>query len=193
MVGLVLVVWGSRLGRAAFLVGALPPAVSVILVYWRLGDITAGRVVADRATWVVGLGLSLDLRLDGLAATMTLIVAGVGVLVMVYAASYFPAGSPDLGRLAGLLVLFAGAMVGLVQADHLAKASTLGAVLLFAGATINLPDVNDTTSVALAAVLHVLTSPPASNMLSRATYLAYGMPSSSGTIDEGSARLRSRT
>jgi hypothetical protein len=31
----------------------------------------------------------------------------VGVLVMAYAAGYFDAARPDLGRLAGLLVLFA--------------------------------------------------------------------------------------
>ena len=49
---------------------------------------------------------------------MSLIVAGVGVLVFVYAARYFAADAPDLGRLAGLLVLFAGSMLGLVQADQ---------------------------------------------------------------------------
>jgi multicomponent Na+:H+ antiporter subunit G len=102
-----------------------------------------------------------------------------------------------LALLGSILVLLAAVGVlrfqdPLARMHALAKASTLGVLLLFAGATINLTDVNDTTSVALAAVLHVLTSPPASNMLSRATYLAYGMPSLSGAIDEGSVRLRSR-
>jgi multicomponent Na+:H+ antiporter subunit A len=65
------------------------------------------------------LGLSIDLRLDGLALTMSLIVSAVGVAVLCYAARYFRADAPDLGRLAGLLVLFGGSMLGLVQADHL--------------------------------------------------------------------------
>ena len=58
----------------------------------------------------------------------------------------------------------------------MAKASTLGILLLLLGAAVNLRDLNDLTSVVLAGVLHVLASPPASNMISRAAYLAGGLP-----------------
>jgi multicomponent Na+:H+ antiporter subunit G len=64
----------------------------------------------------------------------------------------------------------------------LAKASTLGILLILAGAAVDLRAVNDITSVVLAAVLHLLASPPAANMVSRATYLTAGLPP--GTIDE---------
>ena len=64
----------------------------------------------------------------------------------------------------------------------LAKASTLGVLLLLAGAAINLGHLNDITSVVLAGVLHLLASPPASNMVSRAVYLAEGL--GAGVIDE---------
>jgi multicomponent Na+:H+ antiporter subunit G len=61
----------------------------------------------------------------------------------------------------------------LARLHALAKASTLGVLLLLAGAAVNLRhDLNDVTSVALAAVLHLLASPPASNMLSRAAHHA---------------------
>jgi multicomponent Na+:H+ antiporter subunit G len=70
----------------------------------------------------------------------------------------------------------------LARLHALAKASTLGVLLVFTGAVVNLRDLNDLTSVVLAGVLHLLASPPASNMVSRATYLAGGLPSSS--IDE---------
>src|SRR5690606_719592 len=43
---------------------------------------------------------------------------GIGVLVFAYASEYFER-SPELGRLAGLLVGFAGAMLGLVVTDNL--------------------------------------------------------------------------
>jgi multicomponent Na+:H+ antiporter subunit A len=86
VVGLLLVLCGSRLGRGAFLVGAIPAAVSTAWVCIHLGEVVGGRTLVASAAWVSGLGLSLDVRLDGLAATMTLIVAGIGVLVMVYAA-----------------------------------------------------------------------------------------------------------
>jgi len=70
----------------------------------------------------------------------------------------------------------------LARLHALSKASTLGVLLILAGAALNLSDLNDLTSVVLAAILHVMTSPPASNMVSRATYLAEGLPG--GVIDE---------
>jgi multicomponent Na+:H+ antiporter subunit G len=60
----------------------------------------------------------------------------------------------------------------LARMHALAKASTLGVLLMLAGAAVALRDVNDITSVVLAGLCQLLTSPPASNMLSRATYLA---------------------
>ena len=41
------------------------------------------------------------------------------MLVLAYAVRYFPTSSDGLGRLVGLLTLFAGAMLGLVLADNL--------------------------------------------------------------------------
>jgi multicomponent Na+:H+ antiporter subunit G len=71
---------------------------------------------------------------------------------------------------------------GLARLHALAKASTLGILLLLLGAAVNLRDLNDLTSVVLAAVLHLLASPPASNMISRAAYLSGGLPGAG--IDE---------
>lgn len=90
-----------------------------------------------------------------------------------------------MGHVIGELLAFAGACfvllaaIGVVRFDHalarmhaLAKASTFGVLLLLAGAAVSLHDPNDITSVVLAGLLHLLTSPPASNLLSRATYLS---------------------
>jgi multicomponent Na+:H+ antiporter subunit G len=64
----------------------------------------------------------------------------------------------------------------LARLHALAKASTLGVLLILAGVAVNLRDLNDLTSVVLAGVLHLLASPPASNMVSRAAYLTQGLP-----------------
>ncbi len=89
-----------------------------------------------------------------------------------------------------MLVLLAG--LGLVRFGDplarmhaLAKASTLGLLLILAGAAVNLHTLNDVTSAVLAGILHVLASPPAANMVSRATYLVTGLPPGDDTIDEG--------
>jgi multicomponent Na+:H+ antiporter subunit G len=71
----------------------------------------------------------------------------------------------------------------LARLHALAKASTLGILVLIGGAAVNLRDLNDITSAVLAGILHLLASPPASNMVSRATYLTEGLPA--GALDEG--------
>jgi multicomponent Na+:H+ antiporter subunit A len=117
-VGFALIAFGARLGRRAFLVAAVVPAAGTVWLAAQLGRITGGSVVQERVEWVDRLGLSIDLRLDGLALTMSLIITIVGVAVLVYAARYFAPDARDVGRLAGLLVLFGGSMLGLVQSDH---------------------------------------------------------------------------
>jgi multicomponent Na+:H+ antiporter subunit G len=74
----------------------------------------------------------------------------------------------------------------LARLHALAKASTLGVLLILAGVAVNLHDLNDVTSVVLAAVLHLLASPPASNMVSRAAYLTGGLPADA--VDEHARR-----
>lgn len=90
---------------------------------------------------------------------------------------------------AGLILVSAIGVVRfrdvLARLHALAKASTLGILLVLAGAAINLDDLNDITSVVLAGVLHLLATPPASNMVSRAAYLAEGLPKEA--VDEHGA------
>ncbi len=118
LVGASLIAFGAPLGRRAFYVGALPFVGTVAWAAWKFSSVTTGRPVVAHAGWVSRLGLAIDLRLDGLGLTMSLVVSVVGVAVLLYAAMYFAPDAADLGRLAGLLVLFGGSMLGLVQADH---------------------------------------------------------------------------
>ena len=78
-----------------------------------------GRVTRQSLEWVPALDLSITLRLDAFAAVMALIITIVGLAVLGYSCSYFDPDDPGLGRLAGLLTLFGGAMLGIVLADDL--------------------------------------------------------------------------
>jgi multicomponent Na+:H+ antiporter subunit A len=110
---------GARLGRRVFLVVALAPGVSALWAATQAAAVLDGRTVSSSATWVPGLALTLDLRLSPLALLMMTLVCGVGTLVFLYCASYFAPAQPGLGRFAGVLTAFAGAMLGLVLADDL--------------------------------------------------------------------------
>ena len=63
------------------------------------------------------LDLVISFRLDGLAALMTLLISGIGVLVFLYASGYFTASSEGLARFCATLVAFTASMLGLVWAD----------------------------------------------------------------------------
>jgi multicomponent Na+:H+ antiporter subunit A len=101
------------------LLAAAPMLVAVAALVARAPEVVDGEVLTESWTWVEGLGLTVDLRLDGFGLLMALLVSGIGLLVAVYAVGYFGHHASGLGRLSGPLVLFAGAMLGLVLADHL--------------------------------------------------------------------------
>ena len=120
LTGTALIVAGARVTRrAGVAIGALAPAATLAWLAARWGDLDDGGVVTEHTDWITGLGLAVDLRLDGFAALLLVLVSGIGVLVFWYAGGYFGDRTPDLGRLLGLLVMFSGAMAGLVLADNL--------------------------------------------------------------------------
>ncbi|UZI27885.1 Na+/H+ antiporter subunit A [Streptomyces sp. VB1] len=108
-----------RLGRRAFVVLALPPAAATVWALTRWSTVASSGADTWSWQWIPDYGVALDLRLDALAELMVLLAAGVGALVLLYCASYFTDDTPQLGRFAGNLLAFAGAMLALVLADDL--------------------------------------------------------------------------
>lgn len=104
------------LDRRVLWVGALAPGSVVLWLALRAGGLSDG--VAWSVPWVPGLGLDVAFRADALSALMLALVGGVGVLVFVYASAYMEPGG-GAGRLTAALIVFAGAMAGLVTADNL--------------------------------------------------------------------------
>jgi multicomponent Na+:H+ antiporter subunit A len=109
---------GPRLGRRVFWLAALAPASTVVFVAANARRVLDGEPWFQHYEWVPGLGLALSFRVDAFALLMLGIVGGIGVLVMVYASQYF-GDKPGLARFCATLVLFTGAMTGLVAADDL--------------------------------------------------------------------------
>jgi multicomponent Na+:H+ antiporter subunit A len=107
-----------RLGSRVFLLAGIPLAATVGWALFYGPSIVAGSPVVESLLWAPSIGFDLRFRIDAFALLMIALVAGVGVLIFTYSRFYFH-DEPDLGRLAALLVAFAGAMLGLVVADNL--------------------------------------------------------------------------
>nr|WP_297428242.1 Na+/H+ antiporter subunit A [uncultured Actinotalea sp.] len=109
----------SWLGRRAFFVLALAPASAAAWALSHTQAVLDGQGPTEVVAWVPALSIELAFRLDTLGWLMTLLVGGVGALVLVYCAAYFSPTASGLGRFGGVLVAFAGAMLGLVTTDDL--------------------------------------------------------------------------
>jgi multicomponent Na+:H+ antiporter subunit A len=119
LVALLLPVVALRSTGTAFLLAALLPAATTVWVVAKAGEVLRGGEIVETLAWAPRLGLEFGFRLDPLALVMTLLVSGLGALVLVYSRGYFGTGSGDARRSAPLLLAFAGAMLGLVLADDL--------------------------------------------------------------------------
>ena len=74
---------------------------------------------AEVTEWIPQFGVELAFRMDSLGLVMSMLVTGVGALVMLYCARYFPASERSAGPFAAQLFAFAAAMLGLVLSDDL--------------------------------------------------------------------------
>ena len=81
-------------------------------------DVFAGRTLLWRADWLPQWGLDFALRLDGLGLLFTILILGIGILIVLYAAYYLPKSDP-LGRFYVTLLGFAGGMLGIVLAENI--------------------------------------------------------------------------
>lgn len=107
-----------RLGRRAFYPLALVPLGSLlwVLTHW------PGAEQRIDIAWIPQLSMNIALRFDPLAAIMSVLVLGVGSLVLVYCAEYFHHHDGHTERrlpsFAAEMVAFSGAMFGLVVCDN---------------------------------------------------------------------------
>ncbi|WP_432564968.1 Na+/H+ antiporter subunit A [Kineococcus sp. SYSU DK003] len=109
------------LDRRAFAVLALAPTATTVWAAFHGPAVLRGEAPEVVVPWVPSLGAELAFRLDPLSWVLTLLVGGVGALVLLYCGSYFHRHDPGSARFAAVLVAFTGAMTGLVLADDLVQ------------------------------------------------------------------------
>lgn len=77
-----------------------------------------GEVVQARFDWMPGLGLNANFFLDGLGLLFAGLILGIGLLIILYARFYLAKTDP-MGQFYTYLMLFQGAMVGIVLSDNI--------------------------------------------------------------------------
>jgi multicomponent Na+:H+ antiporter subunit A len=109
-----------RFGRNSFYALAAVPAGSFLWLLLQQGQVYSDAGFTEEVLpWIPELRLELAFRMDALAWVMSLLVLGVGALVLVYCARYFKDKDDYLGGFGAQLLAFAGVMFGLVTADDL--------------------------------------------------------------------------
>lgn len=116
----ILVVPLSRLmGSRVFYVAALLPLGGLAHAIALAPAVASGDTPYEAYRWIGPLGVEISMRMDTLSWILTLVVTGVGALVLVYCGTYFRGKGEGRGRFAGELLGFAGTMYGLVLTDDI--------------------------------------------------------------------------
>lgn len=108
-----------RLGKNVGWLVALVPLSALIYFLQFIGQMGDGlSPLIVRLDWVPLLDISLTFSLSGFALLMALLISGIGFLVVVYSIFYFPP-EEDLGKFFTYILMFMGAMFGVVTCDNL--------------------------------------------------------------------------
>jgi multicomponent Na+:H+ antiporter subunit A len=107
-----------RRGRSTGYVLAAVFGAALVPLLIPAASILRGERLVFSVPWVPGLDVRLTLVLDGLSLFFSLVVLGIGAVVMAYSARYFEP-SESHARTYTLLTLFAAAMLGLVLAGDI--------------------------------------------------------------------------
>ncbi len=110
---------GARLGQKTGWVALLAPVTSFFAAFqlWRMP--ASERAAGWQIDWAPQLGANLSFLPDGLGLLYAMIVSGVGILVVLYAAFYLDDHYRDHGKFYCYLLLFMGAMFGTVLSSNL--------------------------------------------------------------------------
>lgn len=107
----------ARRRLTAWLAAAVTAA-AMAAVLSQASWVMGGGTLLAHAEWVPAIGLNANFRLDGLALMFVLLITGIGLLIILYAAYYLRTEDPA-GKFYSQLMLFMAAMLGIVLSDNL--------------------------------------------------------------------------
>ncbi|MCL6574166.1 MAG: Na+/H+ antiporter subunit A, partial [Bacillus sp. (in: Bacteria)] len=78
-----------------------------------------GETIIESASWIPSLQIGIDFYVDGLGLLFALLITGIGSLVVLYSVFYLSKEKEKLNQFYVFLLLFMGAMLGVVLSDNL--------------------------------------------------------------------------
>jgi multicomponent K+:H+ antiporter subunit A len=108
-----------RAGRdACALACGLVTLLALVLLARHVPTVLPGGTVTTQIAWLPALGLNVHFFLDGLGLLFAGMILGIGLLIILYARFYLSPTDP-MGRFYTYLLLFQGAMLGIVLSDNI--------------------------------------------------------------------------
>ncbi|GGD67785.1 monovalent cation/H+ antiporter subunit A [Lacimicrobium alkaliphilum] len=109
----------ERFGRTACaFFTMLAPALALTQIATLLPEVLSGQTITESLAWIPAVGLTLSLRLDGLAIMFAMLILGIGLLIILYA-RYYLSDKDAMGRFYAYLILFMTAMLSIVLSNNL--------------------------------------------------------------------------
>ncbi|GGO72363.1 monovalent cation/H+ antiporter subunit A [Bowmanella pacifica] len=119
LAGVAVPVVTEKYGRSwCALATMLVPAAMLAFILSFLPQVFAGELLVERFDWIPAAGLTLSMRLDGLAMLFAILILGIGLLIILYA-RYYLSATDSMGRFYALLLLFMNAMLAIVLSNNL--------------------------------------------------------------------------
>lgn len=95
------------------------PLLIFIYLLTFIPDISGGNTIVATAPWLPSYGINFTVYVDGLSLVFGLLIAGIGTLVIFYSIYYMSKLREALHNFYIYLLLFMGAMLGLVFSDNI--------------------------------------------------------------------------
>jgi len=112
----------DRLSKRKVHTGAFVLVVPLVLFVYLLQyipEVVKGNISTASFSWIPDLNFTFTVVIDGFSLLFGLLISGMGVLVVLYSIYYLAKEREALAHFYVYLLLFMGAMLGVVFSDHL--------------------------------------------------------------------------
>jgi multicomponent K+:H+ antiporter subunit A len=118
LIGVLVPLITERFGRTTnTILTMFAPAVALVYIITLMPTVFDGNVVVEHLQWIPSIGLTLSMRLDGLSLMFSLLILGIGLLIILYA-RYYLSEKEAVGRFFSYLILFMTAMLSIVLSNN---------------------------------------------------------------------------